>query len=172
MVALLVGGLGAIRWRRQGGAAGLASGRPAVIAGAPEAVARPVPSADGTVGPGTVADDLDDLDAAFDRVLEAHSRELGILLGARLQRLVDRRVPVRAIRDAPGTPAARVCFADGTIVLARGVVPGDLVRVAWGIHASSVRLHAFSRADATTRLDLRWRDGAVAMVALGLDQPD
>ncbi len=179
VVALLIGGLGAIRWRRRGGAIGPAGGKlvdlPAAAVKAPplkrsgKKPTLPVVPADDLLAGSA---DVDDLDAVFDRVLESHSRELGILLASRLQRLVDRRVPVRAIREAPGTSAARVCFADGTIVLARGVVPGDFVRIAWGIHASSVWLEGFSRVDATTRLDLRWHEGRVAVVALGLDQPD
>lgn len=190
MVALLVGGLGAIRWRRLSDDGGV-TGAPSSGSSAP----RPVDAADTTAGalgpgstsgpgntsgaggladaPGPESADTDDLDAAFDRVLAAHSHELGILLGSRLQRLVDRRVPVRSISEAPGTMAVRVGFADGTVVLAKGVVPGDFVRIAWGIHISSVRLHAFNRIDTTTHLDLRWQpNGAVGIVALGLDQPD
>ena len=183
VVALLVGGLGAIRWRRRAAPAGALANEPVEAAASTSPpIAKPVKARragrkpDVPVPPPdellAAAAEVDDLDAAFDRVLESHSRELGILLASRLQRLVDRRVPVRAIRDAPGTSAARVCFADGTIVLARGVVPGDFVRIAWGIHASSVWLQGFSRVDATTRLDLRWHEGRVAVVALGLDQPD
>ncbi|MEO7061884.1 MAG: hypothetical protein ABI083_19385 [Lapillicoccus sp.] len=193
VVALLVGGLGAIRWRRLSDDGGV-TGAPSSGSSAP----RPVDAADTTAGalgpgstsgsgntsgpgdaggpadaPGPESADTDDLDAAFDRVLAAHSHELGILLGSRLQRLVDRRVPVRSISEAPGTMAVRVGFADGTVVLAKGVVPGDFVRIAWGIHISSVRLHAFNRIDTTTHLDLRWQpNGAVGIVALGLDQPD
>jgi len=225
VVALLAGGLGALRWRHRSGPAGPVASDPAdattkpVLPANPRSIAVVEPTVSGEptlpaettaagepagsvkpaaagaetgrrsakakrpgkkpAAPVISADqllagsaDVDDLDAVFDRVLESHSRELGILLGSRLQRLVDRRVPVRAIREAPGTSAARVCFADGTIVLARGVEPGDFVRIAWGIHASSVWLQGFSRVDATTRLDLRWHEGRVAVVALGLDQPD
>lgn|GEM_PF-631976 len=150
LLVLVVGGLGAIRLRR-----GTTSARP--------------PAA----GRATELSDLTDLDAAFDRVCTAHSHELGILLGARLAQLVHRQVPVRAIRQAPGDRAVRVCFADGTVVLARGHAPGDFARIAWALHGQSVRLAAFATDEDGTHLDFRWRpDHRMAAVAVGLDQPD
>ena len=150
LLVLVVGGLGAIRLRR---------GRSSPL---------PLP-----VGRAAVDSDLTDLDAVFDRVCAAHAHELGILLGARLTQLVHRQVPVRAIRQAPGARAVRVCFADGTVVLARGHAPGDFARIAWALHGQSVRLAAFATDEDGTHLDFRWRpDHRMAAVAVGLDQPD
>jgi hypothetical protein len=148
--ALVIGALGAVRLRR------LAA---APAAGA--AAAQEVPS------------DLADLDEAFDRLLADHSHELGVLLSSRLRQLVHRRVPVRAIRQAPGERTVRVCFADGTVVLARGHAPGDFAKVAWALHARPVRLVGFSSDEAGTHLDFRWSpDQRIAAFAVGLDQPD
>jgi hypothetical protein len=153
LAALVVGGLGAVRLRR----------RPA-----PQAA----PAEDDTRDLAELAD-LADLDAAFDRLCAAHSHELGVLLAARLSQLVGRRVPVRAIRQAPGERSVRVCFADGTVVLARGQIPGDFARVAWALHGRPVRLAGFSSDEAGTHLDFRWSpDQRMAAVAVGLDQPD
>jgi len=147
LAALVVGGLGAVRLRQ----------RPAAAA----------------TWPMDLPPDLADLDAAFDRLCAAHSHELGILLGARLSQLVRRRVPVRAIRQAPGERAVRVCFADGTVVLARGHAPGDFARVAWALQGRPVRLAGFSSDESGTHLDFRWSpDQRMAAVAVGLDQPD
>ena len=150
LLVLVVGGLGAIRLRRR-------------------TSSPPLPPA----GPAAEVSDLTDLDAAFDRVCAAHSHELGILLRARLSQLVQRQVPVRAIRQAPGDRAVRVCFADGTVVLARGHAPGDFAQIAWALHGQSVRLAAFATDEDGTHLDFRWRpDHRMAAVAVGLDQPD
>jgi len=148
--ALVVGGLGAVRLRQ-----------------------RPAPAAASEAAPAGLPADLASLDAAFDRLCAAHSHELGILLAARLSQLVRRRVPVRAIRQAPGERSVRVCFADGTVVLARGNAPGDFARVAWALHGRPVHLAWFSSDEAGTHLDFRWSpDQRIGAVAVGLDQPD
>jgi hypothetical protein len=149
LAALVIGAVGAIRLRR---------------------AATPVATAASAEG---LPPDLADLDEAFDRVLAAHSHELGVLLASRLRQLVHRRVPVRAIRQAPGERTVRVCFADGTVVLARGHAPGDFAKVAWALHGRPVRLAGFSSDEAGTHLDFRWSpDQRIAAVAVGLDQPD
>ncbi len=148
--ALVVGGLGAVRLRQ-----------------------RPAPAGTSEAAPAGLPADLANLDAAFDRLCAAHSHELGILLAARLSQLVHRRVPVRAIRQAPGERSVRVCFADGTVVLARGNAPGDFARVAWALHGRPVHLAWFSSDEAGTHLDFRWSpDQRIGAVAVGLDQPD
>lgn len=166
VLALLAGGLGAVRLRR--GAARPDTGTAAAASAVTAATPAPTP---GRADPG--ADETIDLDAAFDRVLADHAHELGELLQLRLRNLVDRQVPVRGIRPAPGSHTARVCFADGTVVLARSASHGDLVLLVRGMHLGSVRLAGFSREGQVTRLDLRWRTGQrVALLAVGLDQPD
>ncbi|MEO3938440.1 hypothetical protein V3N99_17025 [Dermatophilaceae bacterium Soc4.6] len=115
----------------------------------------------------------DELNATFDAVLAAHAHELGDLLETRLHGLIARQVPVRAIRAAPGTRTARVCFADGTVVLARSGGGRDLAAVVVGMQSGAVVLSGFAREDSLTRLTLRSRSGRpLALLAIGLDQPD
>lgn len=147
----------------------------------PSSVAPSTPGAAPAGEPSPPADRPDDgglpgdaaLDEAFDAVLAAHAHELGDLLETRLRGLVARRVPVRAVRRAPGTHTARVCFADGTVVLARSAGGRDLVALVMGMQRGSVLLAGFTREERGTRLDLRSRSGRpLALLALGLDQPD
>lgn len=129
-------------------------------------VAGPAASTDGP--PSDAA-----LDAAFDAVLAEHAHELRDLLETRLRGLVARRVPVRAVRRAPGSHTARICFADGTVVLARSAGTRDLVALVVGMQRGSVVLSGFAREGAGTRLDLSTQSGRpLALMALGLDQPD
>jgi len=115
----------------------------------------------------------DELNAAFDAVLAAHAHELGDLLEMRLRGLIARQVPVRAIRPAPGTHTARICFADGTVVLARSGSGRELSAIVLGMQSGSVVVSGFTREDPLTRLDLRSRAGRpLALLAIGLDQPD
>ncbi len=154
LLALGAGVLGAIRLRRP----------------QPSGAFKAAPAGQAPAAQARVVEDLDD---AFERVCAAHGHEVGILLGARLHQLVLRGVPVRAIRRAPGERAVRVCFADGTVVLARGQVPGDFARIAWAMHGQSVRLAQFHSAEQGLQLDFRWApDQRLAAIAVGLDQPD
>ncbi|MDQ2756082.1 MAG: hypothetical protein M3Y71_05895 [Actinomycetota bacterium] len=136
--------------------------------------ADPAHTPDGPQGPGHLAFPADDeLDRAFDAVLAAHAHELGDLLETRLHGLIARRVPVRAVRPAPGTHTARLCFADGTVVLARSMGNRELAAVVVGMQSGSVLLSGFTRQGRETRLDLRVRSGRpLVLLAIGLDQPD
>ncbi len=145
LLALAVGLLGALR-RRWGASVGQ----------------------DDVVGP-----ELRELDRALELEYAAKAHDLAILLGTRLHRVVDRQVPVRAIRRAPGGRAVRVCFADGTVVIARGRVPGDFARIACAMPRQSVRLVRFHTEQQGLRLDFRWApDQRLEAIAVGLDQPD
>ena len=100
-----------------------------------------------------------------------HSAEA--LLYARLHQLVQRGVPVRAIRRAPGGQVVRVVFADNTVVLCQGTGIGDFGRLGLAMHRSAVRLSGYAQEEAGTRLEFRWSPGQhLAAVAVGLDQPD
>ncbi|MEO8829236.1 hypothetical protein [Lapillicoccus sp.] len=114
-----------------------------------------------------------ELEEALDRVWHEHSRGADLLLDARLRLLVDRGVPVRALRPAPGGRAIRVVFGDGTVLLSRGTGQGDFGRLALALLTQSVRLGGYSRAEGRTTLEFRWNpDHRLAAVAVGLDQPD
>lgn len=114
-----------------------------------------------------------ELDAALDRVWAEHAGGAGTLLEARLRQLVDRGVPARAIRRAPGGRAVRVAFADGTVLLCRGTGHGDFGRLGLALLHHSVRLGGYAHDVNGTRLEFRWSpDQRLAAVAVGLDQPD
>lgn len=65
---------------------------------------------------------------------DAQNRRLTMLVG----QLIDRQVPVRLIEVIPGHAEARVRFADGTTVRARGTAEGDLGLLAAVIRDGSV----------------------------------
>ena len=112
------------------------------------------------VDPGRPAVGLDPgLDEALTAVLDAHGSLVGDLLEQRLRGLMARQVPVRAIRPAPGVRTGRVCFADGTVVLARSAQGKELAAVAMAMHRSSILLTGYARDGGVTRLDLRGRGG-------------
>jgi hypothetical protein len=124
-----------------------------------------------------VADAVEPLDGSLHEALErvwaedAHAAET--LLYARLHQLVQRGVPVRAIRRAPGGRIVRVVFADNTVVLCEGTGTGDFGRLGLAMHRSSVRLGGYVQEETGTRLEFRWNpDQRLAAVAVGLDQPD
>lgn len=121
-----------------------------------------------------VASSLDDsLHEALERVWAEHSHDAETLLYARLHQLVQRGVPVRAIRRAPGGRVVRVVFADNTVVLCQGSGTGDFGRLGLAMHRSAVRLCGYAQEETGTRLEFRWNPGQrLAAVAVGLDQPD
>ena len=110
---------------------------------------------------------------ALERVWAEHAHDAETLLYARLHQLVQRGVPVRAIRRSPGGRTVRVVFADNTVVLCQGTGTGDFGRLGMAMHRGAVRLGAYVQEEAGTRLEFRWNpDQRLAAVAVGLDQPD
>jgi hypothetical protein len=110
---------------------------------------------------------------ALERVWAEHAHDAETLLYARLHQLVQRGVPVRAIRRAPGNQVVRVVFADNTVVLCQGTGTGDFGRLGLAMHRSAVRLGRYVHEEDGTRLEFRWNpDQRLAAVAVGLDQPD
>lgn len=113
------------------------------------------------------------LQEALERVWAEHASSAEALLYARLNLLVQRGVPVRAIRRAPGGQVVRVVFADNTVVLCQGSGIGDFGRLGLAMHRSAVRLSGYAQEEAGTLLEFRWNpDQHLAAVAVGLDQPD
>jgi hypothetical protein len=113
------------------------------------------------------------LHEALERVWAEHAHDAETLLFARLHQLVQRGVPVRAIRRAPGGAVVRVVFADNTVVLCQGTGTGDFGRLGLAMHRSAVRLGGYVHEEYGTRLEFRWNpDQRLAAVAVGLDQPD
>ena len=165
LLTLVVAVAAAIRWRRR-------------VPSAPEDDAadraRPRPT---THGAGDIAETAAELDGslndALERVWAEHAHDAETLLYARLHQLVQRGVPVRAIRRAPGNQVVRVVFADNTVVLCQGTGTGDFGRLGLAMHRSAVRLGGYVHEESGTRLEFRWNPGqCLAAVAVGLDQPD
>jgi hypothetical protein len=95
-------------------------------------------------------------------------------LAARLSLVVERRVPLRVVEAVPGLRAARIRFADGTAVLARGFTPGDIGVLASWVRARSVVAVACRAGTAGVQLVFRApgsRHG-LAVGVIGFDQGD
>jgi hypothetical protein len=167
MLVVAVGA--AIRWRRR------APEEPTTPPDAPDTswtTAAPPPPP--VVAAGDAEASLDgSLHEALERVWAEHAHDAETLLYARLHQLVQRGVPVRAIRRAPGGRVVRVVFADNTVVLCQGTGTGDFGRLGLAMHRSAVRLGGYAHEETGTRLEFRWNPGQrLAAVAVGLDQPD
>ena len=164
LLTLVVAVAAAIRWRRRAPSAPEDE--------APDRASRQRPTTrsadDGLEAP------LDgSLNDALERVWAEHAHDAETLLYARLHQLVQRGVPVRAIRRAPGNQVVRVVFADNTVVLCQGTGTGDFGRPGLAMHRSAVRLGGYVQEEDGTRLEFRWNPGQrLAAVAVGLDQPD
>jgi hypothetical protein len=170
LLTLIVAVAAAIRWRRRTPEAPPPHGpeddrrasRPS-----DDALRPPRPSAE------AVEPQDGSLHEALERVWAEHAHGAETLLDARLHQLVQRGVPVRALRRAPGGRAVRVVFADNTVVLCRGTGTGDFGRLGLAMHRSAVRLGEFAHEESGTRLEFCWNPGQrLAAVAVGLDQPD
>ncbi|HEU5000643.1 MAG TPA: hypothetical protein VFT68_17015 [Lapillicoccus sp.] len=165
LLTLVVAVAAAIRWRRRA---------PAPEDDATDRTPHPRPTAGGAAEVAESATPLDgSLHDALERVWAEHAHDAETLLYARLHQLVQRGVPVRAIRRAPGRQVVRVVFADNTVVLCQGTGTGDFGRLGLAMHRSAVRLGGYVQEETGTRLEFRWSPGQrLAAVAVGLDQPD
>jgi hypothetical protein len=74
--------------------------------------------------------DLAELDERFAVVGDEERLLQQALLRVRVEPLVERRVPVRAVEALSELRIVRVRFADGTALVVRGVTPGDAGRLA------------------------------------------
>jgi hypothetical protein len=121
------------------------------------------------LAPGDLAE-LDDLFAAVEAE-QSGARDARVAL--QLSTLVDRGVPVRAVEVAPGLQAIRLRFADGTVVLVRGWVPGDAGLLARWVRACSVVPVACSVGARGTQLEfsVEGQPNRLALRVTGLDQP-
>ena len=100
------------------------------------------------------------------------SHILDALLDRRLRTVQSRRVPLRAVRPAPGVHTGRLVFANGMVLLARARRPGELYLVALNVHAHAICLDSWSREPDGTVLRLTWTAETAELLALGLDQAD
>lgn len=140
----------------------------------PPATSAPAPRSGGKVEPMPMhSDDQAELEAMFAAVDEEILDDLQRLLAARMKGVMLRQVPVRVIRASPAPSVARICFSDGTIVLATTHRPGDMVQMAFAMLRTSVTLNAFELTEEGPSLRFGWRpDGELEVIAVGLDQSD
>jgi hypothetical protein len=118
-------------------------------------------------------DDEEDLDARFAAIAAECLDEQGQLIAARVATVVRRGVPVRWVEPVAGLRSSRLHFADGTSVLARGEVPGDVAVLARAIGRSRVAPSSCRRAADGVHLHFAWgAHHGVDVVVTGLDQPD
>jgi hypothetical protein len=119
-----------------------------------------------------LADALD-IDARFAEVDHESSLTRHRWMAGRLQPLIDRAVPARHIELSEGLPAARIRFADGTTLLVRSSLAGDLGIIAAMLRDRSVVATACTAEVGGVFLVFEWhgchRPSSVRV--LGLDQP-
>jgi hypothetical protein len=106
--------------------------------------------------------------------IEEDGAALSKRLALRLQPLVRHGVPPRCLQPAPAPRAARLRFADGTTVVVKGLVPGDVGELALALSLGPVRLSACETRRDGCYLVLTWprRKRGLSLRVLGLDQPD
>jgi hypothetical protein len=118
--------------------------------------------------------DVGELDVRFAAVDAEDRRDRDARLVARLGLVVERRVPLRVVEAVPGLRAARIRFADGTAVLARGFTPGDIGVLASWVRARSVVAIACPAGTAGVQLVFRapGPHHGLAVRVIGFDQAD
>ena len=139
---------------------------------------HPSPSPDNRASRPSRDDGVDPFDAAeieirLNAIGSEQADAYGRRLAALIQRLVDRGVPARVVEIEPGFAAARIRFADGTTVLARGDTAGDL-----GILAAVMRECSATPASCVTdasgtHVTFAWpgRRRRLSVHVIGVDQP-
>lgn len=117
--------------------------------------------------------DIAELAERFAAVDAEQARAHSFAIDMRLRVLARRRVPLRAVQPAPTAGTARICFADGTVVLARAARPGELVNLVCGVHRAATCLASWNAGPPQTTMRFAWSHGHTAdLIALGLDQSD
>jgi hypothetical protein len=127
-------------------------------------------------------DDLDDLDVAdvaeleqrFAAVDHDEATQRDRQLAVQLDRLIERRIPVRSVEAAPSVGAPRIRFADGTAMFVHGEAPGDVgVLAMWTQHGSVLPVACSTELDgAHLALAAAGSVKRVSVLVSGLDQPD
>lgn len=122
--------------------------------------------------PALAPQDEAELSREFAAVEQESGHHLTLLLDRRLRVLATRRIPLRAIRPAPGPRTGRLVFADSTVLLARAHRPGELYRLAVAVPEHSVTLESWSHRPDGTVLHLVWPHDSAEVLAIGLDQAE
>ncbi len=107
--------------------------------------------------------DVAELDRRLAAIDAEHRRERDRQLVARLRPLIERQVPVRCVEPVRSLRAARLRFADGTAVLVRGELAGDVgVLAAWTMRQTVLPRRCSTDQDGT-HLELRSRRGRLTV---------
>lgn len=117
--------------------------------------------------------DASEIEAMLNAVSTAGDFPLRLL--HRINPLIQRCVPPRAIEAAPVPRAARLRFADGTSIVVKSAVPGDVGVLALAMRHGSVKPAACTTGpDGCTRLVFTWPGNhrELSLRVVGLDQPD
>lgn len=122
--------------------------------------------------PTLAPEDEAELSREFEAVEQESGHRLTLLLDQRLRILSSRRIPLRAIRPAPGPRTGRLVFADSTVLLARARQPGELYRLAVAVPERSVTIGSWAHQPDGTVLHLVWSEDSAEVLAIGLDQAD
>lgn len=122
--------------------------------------------------PAVSQEDAQDLARGFAEAERAAAHNLEALLEQRLHLVQSRRIPLRAIRAAPGPHTGRLVFADGTIVLVQARRPGELYRLALNIPDHALCVQGWTHKEDGTVLAFHWSDGQAELLVIGLDQAD
>lgn len=119
--------------------------------------------------------DLAALSASMAAIAAEHQvRDSAIVesrLRMRLQRVINRRCPVRAITAAPIPGATRICFADGTGILVR-CQQGRLALLAYAAGRHPVCLRSCRLGPDGPELTFDYYGGQLTAVMVGFDQAD
>ena len=114
------------------------------------------------------------MEGRFAAVVAAEAESRRRRLAVHLDPLVQRAVPARAVEAAPGLPSARVRFADGTTVVARGETPGDVGVLALWVRRGAVPPLSCCTDAAGAHLLFGSPGGhrTLSLLVTGLDQPE
>jgi hypothetical protein len=123
---------------------------------------------------GHASDEIAELEERFAAVESEEARDRDRRLARRLDALVARQVPVRVVEAVPAAGAARLRFADGTAVFARGAVAGDVGLLASWVNDGSVSPARCSTGAGGTSLEFASpvRRRSVSIIVTGFDQPE
>jgi len=119
--------------------------------------------------------DLREIEDTFAQIEHDLHRSLLQLVHARLELVMARRAPVAALRESPADHTARVCFADGTTVIAESRPPGRLGHLAVEVLRARHRTLLEEVRLAPTGVEMRFAlSGGRRFTAwaVGLDQGD
>lgn len=151
---------------------GLALARALRSRSAPPGPPRPEPLRRRLDDPELAPQDEVELTREFAAVEAESGHTLESILELRVRVLASRRVPLRAIRAAPGPRTGRLAFADSTVLLARARRPGELYRLALALPDHAITIDAWSHEQDGTVLRFIWPQESAELLVIGLDQAD